>query len=154
MVFLGPQSDERIKGDLKVSLIDKLIAIDKGTFTHEETAEIRSKSLSRVLGEEVTVKVKGLDSALYMSIAALAVDKNGRTDYVKSYDSAALMVAEGMVEPNLKDEKLQKHFGAASPKDLAKILFKGSEITDIAGKIGELSGFDADAADEEEEVKN
>lgn len=137
-----------------MSLVDKLMALDKGTFVSEETAEIKSGTLSKIFGEDTTVKVTGLGSDLYMSIAARVVGKGGKADFSKAYDSAALLVVEGTVEPNLKDEKLQKHFGAATPKELAKLFFKGNELTDIAGKITELSGFGGSSQEEEDEVKN
>lgn len=137
-----------------MSLVDKLMAVDKGTFVSEETAEIKSRTLSKILGEDTTVKVTGLESDLYMSIATRVVGKDGSADFSKAYDNAALLVVEGMVEPNLKDEKLQKHFGAVTPKELAKLLFKGNELTDIAGKITELSGFGGSSREEEDEVKN
>ena len=137
-----------------MSLLDALMRMDKGAFTHEETAEMKSRNLSKVLGEDAIVKVKGLDSEQYMELTALAIDKKGNTNYGKSYDSMALIIVEGMVEPNLKDAKLQEHFGAATPKELAKMFFKGTELPEIAGKIGELSGFGANAEDQEEEIKN
>jgi len=138
---------------INMNLVDKLMSKDKDIFKHEETAEIRSKNLSKLLGEDTFIKLKGIDSGLYTSFMALSVDKKGRTDLTKTRDSFALIVVEGMSYPNLKEERLQEHFGAATPKELAKMMFKGSELNDIAAKIGELSGFDSDSEEEEEEVK-
>ena len=56
----------------------------------------------------------------------------------------------GIVEPDLKNEKLMEHFGASTPKDLAAALF-GVESGSIASEIVKLSGLGEDA---EEEVKN
>lgn len=136
-----------------MSLVDKLMSVDKGILVNRETAEIKAKTLSKILGEDVTVKVKALEPDVYIGISTNILDKNGNTDYSKTYDLAALLCAEAMVEPSLKDKELQKHFGAATPKELAKMLFKGTELTDISSKITEISGFGRDA-EEEEEVKN
>lgn len=137
-----------------MSLVDKLMAVDSGAFADDATAEIKSRHLSAIIGEDAIVKVRGLSSDAYMDIAAKLYDKKGNIDFSKSYDSAALLVVEGVFEPDLKDSKLQKHFNAATPKELAKILFKGNELTDIASKVTELSGFGGNSAEEEDEVKN
>ena len=52
------------------------------------------------------------------------------------------------MEPSLKDKELQKHFGVASPKDLAFLFFPGMELSALADKVTKFSGFL-----EEEEVK-
>lgn len=137
-----------------MSLVDKLMAIDTGKFAEEQTAEIPAKRLSAALGESVVIKVKALSGDQYMDITTRLVDKKGNPDFSKGYDVNALLVVEGIIEPSLKDKDLQKHFGAATPKELAKILFPGGELTDIANKITELSGFAQTDADTEEEVKN
>lgn len=136
-----------------MSLVDKLMAVDKGTLLNKETAEIKVKTLSKILGEDVSVKVKALEPDVYISISTNILDKNGNTDYSKTYDLAALLCVEAMTEPNLKDKDLQKHFGCVTPKELAKLLFKGTELTDISSKISEISGFGRET-EEEDEVKN
>ena len=65
-----------------------------------------------------------------------------------------MIVVDGLVEPNVRDNELQKHFGAATPKDLVKILFRGAELTSLADKITELSGFSKSDTAVEEEIKN
>ena len=54
---------------------------------------------------------------------------------------------------SLKDKELQAHFGAASPVDLAAILFPGGEMVGIYSEIAMLSGY-GDDEDTDEEVKN
>ena len=137
-----------------MSLIDKLMAIDKGKFAEEQTAEMQTKRLSEVLGEPTIIKVKALSGDQYTDITTRLVNKKGDADFSKAYDVNALLVVEGVVEPNLKDKELQKHFGAATPKELAKLLFPGGELTDVANKITELSGFSKPDEDVEDEVKN
>lgn len=137
-----------------MSLVDKLMAIDTGKFAEEQTAEIPAKRLSAVLGERVMIKVKALSGDQYMDITTRVVDRKGNADFAKAYDVNALLVVEGVVEPDLKSKDLQKHFKAATPKELAKILFPGGELTDVANKITELSGFTQSESEIEEEVKN
>lgn len=137
-----------------MSLVDKLLSIDKGEFAKEKTAEIKAKHLSAVLGETVMVKVKALSGEQYSDLSSRLVDKKGNADFSKAYGVNALIVVEGLVEPSMKDKELQKHFGAASPKELAILLFPGAELTDLSNKITELSGFSQSDEDVEEEVKN
>lgn len=137
-----------------MSLVDKLMAIDKGKFAEGQTGELQAKRLSEILGEPVVIKVKALSGDQYTDITTRLVDKRGNADFSKSYDVNALLVVEGVVEPSLKDKDLQAHFGAATPKELAKLLFPGGELTDVANKITELSGFSQSDKDVEEDVKN
>ena len=58
-----------------------------------------------------------------------------------------------MKDPDLKNGDLQRHFGAATPRDLARILFPGGEIAKLADVVTQLSGY----SDDEglvEQVKN
>lgn len=137
-----------------MSLVDKLMAIDSGAFAADLTAEFPAKRLSEVLGEPVTIKVKALSGDQYMDITTRLVDKKGNADFSRAYDVNALLVVEGLIEPSLKDKDLQKHFGAATPKELAKILFPGGELSDVAGEITRLSGFTQNDDETEEELKN
>ncbi|HCG59542.1 MAG TPA: hypothetical protein DEV97_06010 [Lachnospiraceae bacterium] len=137
-----------------MSLIDKLMAIDSGEFAKGQSEEITAKRLSEVLGEPTKVKVMALSGDQYMDITTRLVDKRGNADFSKSYDVNALLVVEGMVEPSLKDKELQKHFGAATPKELAKVLFPGGELTEVANVITRLSGFSTSDTEDEEEIKN
>lgn len=137
-----------------MSLVDKLMAVDKNKFVKEETAEIKARHMSKLLGEETYIKVKGVSGDRVTEILSNLFDANGQRNMAKSLDSAALLVVEGIVEPNLKNKDLQEHFGAVTPKDLAKILFKGTELTKISDKILELSGFSNNDDEAIEEVKN
>lgn len=137
-----------------MSLVDKLMAIDKGEFAKGKTAEIPAKRLSEVVGEPVNIKLRALSGDMYTDITMRAVDKKGNMDFSKSYDINALLAVEGVVEPDLKNKELQAHFGVATPKELAKLLFPGGELAEVSGKITELSGFSGNGDDIEEEIKN
>ena len=137
-----------------MSLVDKLMAIDKGAFAEERTGIYRVKRLSEIIGEPIDIKLRALPGDLYVDITTRMLDKNGNPAFTKTYDVNALLVVEGVAEPNLKDESLQKHFGAASPKELAKKLFQGGELTAVANEITKLSGFSQSDEEIEAEVKN
>ena len=93
-----------------------------------------------------------------------ATNKSGRVDMSRVYDTHAMVVVAGCIEPNLKDKELKEHYKAETPNDLAKMLFPGGELVKISEKIGELSGFgkkddkddkdDADDGIEYDDIKN
>lgn len=135
-----------------MSLTQKLLQIDRGQFQKEEILEVKAKRLSEIMGEEIMLKFRALSGKEYTSIASTAVRDKGGVDYSKAYDVNALMICEALMEPSLKDKELQKHFGVASPKDLAFLLFPGMELTVLADKVTKFSGFLEE--DEVKEVKN
>ena len=135
-----------------MSLTQKLLQIDRGQFQKEEILEVKAKRLSEIMGEEIMLKFRALSGKEYTSIASTAVRDKGGVDYSKAYDVNALMICEALMEPSLKDKELQKHFGVASPKDLAFLFFPGMELTVLADKITKFSGFLEE--DEVKEVKN
>lgn len=139
-----------------MSLIDKLMAIDSGEFAKEKTKCIRADHLSEVMGEDVMITIRALPGDLYNGITARMIDKKGNADFGKAYDINALICAEGVVEPDLRNEGLQKHFRCATPKSLAKVLFPGGEIARISDAVTELSGFakEDEKEAEEDELKN
>ena len=65
-----------------------------------------------------------------------------------------MMCIEGVMDPDLKDKDLQKHFGVDNAKDLCEKLF-GNEINALSDEISRISGVaEADGEDTEDEVKN
>ena len=133
--------------------IDALMKIDRGLITEVPTKEVRAKHLSKIMGTDVSVKIKALSGNTYGSLLAAAKSKKGDIDVSKIYKAQSLSVVEGVQEPSLKDKELQAHFGAASPVDLAAILFPGGEMVGIYSEIAMLSGY-GDDEDTDEEVKN
>lgn len=131
-----------------MSLTQKLLQIDKGEFQKEKFLEVNAKSLTKIMGEEVMLKFRALSGKEYTSLASTAMSDKGVVDYAKAYDVNALIICEALMEPSLKDKELQKHFGVASPKDLAFLFFPGMELSALADKVTKFSGFL-----EEEEVK-
>lgn len=133
-----------------MSLVDKLLALDANKYKEKQIGEVEIKRLSKMVGEPFIVKVKEVDQERLQELQAMGFDKNGKFDMSKSRNINLLTICAGIVEPELTPE-LQKHYGAASPKELADILFKGIDATIIADKIAEISNIVP--PEEEEETK-
>ena len=132
--------------------IDFLMALDRDKLTEVPTERVRAKRLSEIAGEDVFVTVSALPGDRYAEISTTSV-RNGKLDFSRVYDMQSLMVAEAVKDPDLKNGDLQRHFGAATPRDLARILFPGGEIAKLADVVTQLSGY----SDDEglvEQVKN
>lgn len=54
------------------------------------------------------------------------------------------MVYNVIVEPNLKDSKLQTEFGCVEPTDIVEKLFESGEIAQIAGTAMKLAGYNTE----------
>lgn len=133
-------------------IIDFLMSLDRDKLTEVPTEKVRAKRLSEIAGEDVFVTVSALPGDRYTEISTTSV-RNGKVDYSRAYDMQSLMVAEAVKDPDLKSADLQRHFGAATPRDLARILFPGGEIARLADVVTRLSGY----SDDEglvEQVKN
>lgn len=137
-----------------MNLVEKLLHTDVKKFEELQTKEIVSKKLGKALGEKKGVKVtiREIPARRMNDLLAKQFDSKGKFDMNRSFDAKALTVAEGMIEPDLKDKTLQEHFGCATSKDLAVKLF-GSEITGISDEIAELSGIGS-VESTDEEIKN
>lgn len=139
------------------SLMEKLMKLDRGKLLEIPTEKIKACHLSKVAGEEVEITVKALSGSRYTEIMSSATNKSGSVDMSRVYDTHAMVVVAGCVEPNLKDKELMEYYKAITPKDLAKILFPGGELVRISEKIGALSGFgkeDTNDGIEYDDIKN
>lgn len=137
-----------------MSLIDKLLQMDSSKLTQMPTKEVQMARLTELMGETFTVKCQAIDGERYADIQRSAIDlnKKGGIKNLNLFDMQVLTVIDGVVEPSMKDSKLLKHFGCATPKDLVKKLFLAGEIAELSNVITELSGYDK-TEDDEEEVK-
>ena len=139
------------------SLMEKLMKLDRDKLLEIPTEKIKACHLSKVAGEEVEITVKALSGSRYTEVMSSATNKSGSVDMSRVYDTHAMVVVAGCVEPNLKDKELMEYYKAVTPKDLAKILFPGGELVKISEKIGALSGFgkeDANEGIEYDDIKN
>ena len=136
-----------------MSLIDKLLQMDKAKLMEMPTREIEIPRLSEMLGEEFKVKCKAIDGERYADIQRSAIDlnKKGGLRNINLYEMQVLTVIDGVVEPSLKDERLLAYFGCVTPKELVKKLFLAGEIAELSNVITELSGYDK--SEDEDEIK-
>ena len=124
--------------------IDMLMRLDREKLIEVPVKDVKADRLSQLMGQDVTVEIKALSGDTYMDLLATATNKKGKVDMSRAYRAQALIVVEAVQNPSLKDKELQEHFGAASPIDLAKILFPGGELTSVFHEVADLSGFKDD----------
>ena len=136
-----------------MSLIDKLLQMDKSKLMEMPTKEVEFERLTKLLGEPFKIRCKAIDGERYADIQRSAVDlnKKGGLRDINLFEMQVLTVIDGVVEPSLKDKRLLAYFGCATPKELVKKLFLAGEIAELSSVITELSGYDKD--EDEEELK-
>lgn len=136
-----------------MSLIDKLLQMDKAKLMEMPKREIEFERLTKVLGEPFKVRCRAIDGERYAYIQRSAIDlnKKGGLRNINLYEMQVLTVIDGVVEPSMKDERLLAYFGCVTPKELVKKLFLAGEIAELSNIITELSGYDK--SEDEEEVK-
>lgn len=136
-----------------MSLIDKLLQMDKAKLMEMPIREVEMPRLSELTGESFKVTCKAIDGERYADIQRSAIDlnKKGGLRNINLYEMQVLTVIDGVVEPSLKDERLLGYFGCVTPKELVKRLFLAGEIAELSNIITELSGYDK--SEDEEELK-
>ena len=136
-----------------MSLIDKLLQMDKAKLMEIPTKEVEFPRLSELTGGAFKVKCKAIDGERYADIQRSAIDlnKKGALRNINLYEMQVLTLIEGVVEPSMKDERLLGYFGVVTPKELVKKLFLAGEIAELSNVITELSGYEK--TEDEEEIK-
>lgn len=140
-----------------MNLVDELLKIDSKKTEELETGVFKSKKLAKLLGaksDTVDVKFSEVKSRRLNDIISYQVDRKGRFDYAKSFDAKLMLCVEGLIDPDLRNKDLQKHFECDNAKELCEKIF-GSEINELSDAISALSGIKEDEDEEmEEEIKN
>lgn len=136
-----------------MTIIEKMLKIDADDYRGVQNEKMEISRLSELFGEPFIVEYQPISGRRYQEIIQSITDKKGNINVGKSFDGNLLIVIAGVVSPDLRDERLLKHFNAATPKDLAEKLFLGGEITKLANAITALSGYGTDE-DTDEEIKN
>lgn len=131
-----------------ISLVEKLLSKEPEEMKKKYRAQVVCRHLSRVLGAETAVTVGALNCRRFMDIAKMSYDSRNRLDYDRLVDMNLQLVLAGVVEPDLKNKELMEHFGCATPKDLAELLFPGGDLTALAAAITEISGFGEQVEDD------
>ena len=134
-----------------MNIVDLLLKLDSGKLTIAPTKKVRIKSLSEMAGEDVYFTVKAISGRRCTELSEQVYGDDGEVEMGKSYDANLMITVEGIVEPDLRNSDLLKHYGCATPKDLAEKLLNGGEITKLSGVIADLSGY---GKDKETEIKN
>lgn len=138
------------------SLIEKLISLDKNLVTNLPSKEVEIKRLSNLLGEKYKIKVQAISNDVLGDIKKRTnkIGKKGKME-VDVILQTNLVLAHGIIEPNLKDKKLLDHYGVHSSIELINRIFLPGEQEKISDVIAELSGMgeDDDIEDEIDEIK-
>lgn len=99
-------------------------------------------------------KCQALDGQTYGDIQRMSIDISKKGDFkdIKIFETQLMTCVEGIIDPDLKDEKLLKHYNVSTPKALIKKILLPGEIADLRDVIDKLSGYESD--EDEEDVKN
>lgn len=133
-----------------MNLVEKLLRADKAKLNDRETKTIKSKRLSKILGEDAEITIRQIPGRRMDDLNQTIYDEDGEKDLSKGYDLNILYCTEGIIDPPVKDARLMEYFNAPSPDILVEKLFD-AEAAKIAGEIVKLSGLTDDA---EGKVKN
>ncbi len=137
-----------------MNLVGRLLQADAKMADERREKKINSMRLACIMGEEkpVGITIREIRAKRLNDFIAKQFDGKGNFDMARSFDAKALTVGEGVIDPDLKDKRLQEHYNCTNDKDLAVKLF-GNEITAIADAIVELSGYKT-MQETDDEIKN
>ncbi len=137
-----------------MNLVEELLKSDSKKADELKTERFLSEKLAYIMGKEkpVEITIREIPARRLNDLLAKQYTSKGNFDMTKSFDAKALAVAEGVINPDLKNEQVQQHFGCTTSKDLAVKLF-GNEITAISDAIVMVSGY-KNIQDTDEEIKN
>lgn len=102
------------------------------------------------------IKIKAITGDQYTSFQQACIENPNsakkRRFNTKRFNE--MIVINATVDPNLKDAEFIKAAGVPDSASLLYRVFLAGEIQNLAQAILELSGFDTDLEEAEEEVKN
>jgi hypothetical protein len=135
-----------------MNLVEKLLKLDAGKI------EIPTKVItiqSKKLKEPIEFICKAIDPERFAEIQeGSLVIKKGDVKRVDTYKLKTMVIIEGCPDV-FKSKEVADHFGAVGPRELVKKLLLSGEIEDLYNGICEVSGYDKEKDDEdEEEIKN
>lgn len=92
------------------------------------TKQVKVRRLSEKVGQDVVFTLQALPY--------------GRIEDVKqATDSSMVILLSGLIDPDPKNEALNKHFNAATPKEMLQHLLLPGEIDELSIEVERLSGF-------------
>lgn len=92
--------------------------------------EVKMKRLSRK-GEEPVVFV----------LRSLSYNRVEEIRKISGDDAKLHILLAGVKSPDLRNQELMDHYGAATPTDLIKLMLLPGEIEDLGREIEQLSGY-------------
>lgn len=131
-----------------MSLTDKLIKVNPEKLNVKQVKHYGSRHLKELMGAEKPVEITFQEltpERLNELMDGRELDKMS-----ENYEICSMICVDSIIDPNVKDPDLAKHFGASTPQKLVKKLF-GLECNEIAGEVLKMAGITDDA---EEKVKN
>jgi len=135
-----------------MSLQDYLNAHPVDNLTEEVAVSPRFKGRD---GSVLKFKIKAMTNAEFEQIrkAATAVKKGRKVEF-DAQKFNLQMVINHTVEPNFKHAESIQKMGCSTPEEYVQRVLLAGEVTTLASKIQELSGFDVAMEDLVEEAKN
>lgn len=118
----------------------------------EQKAKIKQRSSSTQ-----RLYVDSLDAEIVIKepARAIALEGLGMVQDASQSDMADLhIVYHTVIEPNLKDPRLQEAYECKEPTDIVEMIFKPGEISMISGYALKLAGYEKGVKPVEEEIKN
>lgn len=118
--------------EIKATTVEKLLGVCK-----RDTAAqmLQFKSWSDSEGNPVVFRIRELSYNEVREIQEM--NRNNEVGVT------AGVITAGVVEPNLRDERLQKAIGAVTPYEVVTKMLRAGEIVDLQAAIEKLSGYRA-----------
>lgn len=137
-----------------MNLVEKLLKVDPKKTEEKKKRDFSSERLGRMMGleEPVQITLQEIGAKRMSDLIAKQVNSKGNLDPSKVFDVKTLICVDGIINPDVKDEKLMEHFNCSTPKDLVIKLF-GGEINAISDELIKLSDYKT-VEDTDDEVKN
>lgn len=102
--------------------------------------------------QEKEVKIKRLSpkgqEPVIFSLRSLSYNRAAEIRRMGGDDVKLHIVLAGVKSPDLKNQELLDHYGAATPAELLKLLLLPGEIEDLCIEIEKLSGYRTDTVEE------
>ena len=95
--------------------------------------------------EEKEVKIKRLspkgEEPVVFTLKSLGYSRAAELKRMDNPEQPLFILLEGVTSPNLKDQRLLDHYGAATPAELLKKMLLPGEIDDLCREVEKLSGY-------------
>ena len=125
----------------------------------DETVEVMiSKRFIGEDGKPVPFKIRALtqkENDAIVKRCTRRTKRNGR--YIEDFDAAAYslrIVMAATVEPDFQDAEMCTAYGVVDPMDVPGKMLLAGEFSRLQKEISNLSGFNVDGEEIEEEAKN